>query len=173
MTMVCGTDFSENAVLAARAAGAIATRLAVPLKLVHVIDVRGAECRVGGPHDAVDDPLRARRRAPAEELRAWCGIDVEALAVSGVAAERAVHTESNCDGRHVCAPHPGCITHQDVSRRQTMQCQDCDIPLQIIRSQDLALYYCRRCGALYEVIGGESCAEGRDAEARNRLHRWH
>ena len=85
----------------------------------------------------------------------------------------AVHTESNGDGRHGCVPHPGCITPKDVSRRKTMQCQDCDIPLQIIRSQDLALYYCRRCGALYEVIAGESCAEGRDAEARNRLHRWH
>ena len=38
MTIVCGTDFSEHAVLAARAAGAIAMRLAVPLKLVHVMD---------------------------------------------------------------------------------------------------------------------------------------
>jgi hypothetical protein len=37
-----------------------------------------------------------------------------------------------------------------------MQCQACDIPLQIIRSQDLELHYCRRCGAIYEVIGGES-----------------
>ena len=54
-----------------------------------------------------------------------------------------------------------------------MQCQACDIPLQIIRSQDLDLYYCRRCGAIYEVSGGEAGAEGRDAEARNRLHRWH
>ena len=54
-----------------------------------------------------------------------------------------------------------------------MQCQACDIPLQIIRSQDLELRYCRRCGAIYEVIAGESRAEGRDAEAQNRLHRWH
>lgn len=38
MTIVCGTDFSEHAVLAVRAAGAIAMRLAVPLKLVHVMD---------------------------------------------------------------------------------------------------------------------------------------
>ena len=53
MTMVCATDFSENAALAARAAGAIAKRLAVPLKLVHVIDGRGAARRGGGPHDAV------------------------------------------------------------------------------------------------------------------------
>ena len=54
-----------------------------------------------------------------------------------------------------------------------MQCQVCHIPLQIIRSQDLELHYCRRCGAIYEVIAGESRAECRDAEAHNRLHRWH
>ena len=85
----------------------------------------------------------------------------------------AVYTESNCDGRHGCAPHPGWSTPKDVSRRKTMQCQACDITLQIIRSQDLELHYCPRCGAIYEVIGGESFEEGRDAAARDRLHRWH
>jgi len=33
-----------------------------------------------------------------------------------------------------------------------MQCPACHIPLQIIRSQDLVLHYCPRCGALYEVL---------------------
>ena len=83
------------------------------------------------------------------------------------------HTESYGEGRHGGTPHPGWSTPKDVSRRKTMQCQACDIPLQIIRSQDLELYYCRRCGAIYEVIAGESRAECRDAEAQNRLHRWH
>jgi len=70
MAIVCGTDFSDNAVLAARAAGAIAMRLAVSLKLVHVMDEREA-ARCGGElHDAVDDPRRARLRTQAEELRA-------------------------------------------------------------------------------------------------------
>ena len=90
MTIVCGTDFSDNAVLAARAAGAIAMRLAVPLTLVHVMDKREAAHRGGARHDAVDDSLRARLCAQAEELRARFGIDVEPLAVPGVADEQLV-----------------------------------------------------------------------------------
>jgi len=54
-----------------------------------------------------------------------------------------------------------------------MQCPACHIPLQIIRSQDLALHYCPRCGAIYEVIGAEAFEACRDAEARDRLRRWH
>jgi Zn-finger nucleic acid-binding protein len=54
-----------------------------------------------------------------------------------------------------------------------MQCQACDITLQIIKSQDLELHYCPRCGAMHEVIGGESCEACRDEEARDRLSRWH
>ena len=90
MTIVCGTDFSEHAVLAARTAGAIAMRLTVPLKLVHVMDAHGAAHRVGALHDTVDDPLRARLHAQAEELQARFGIDVEPLAVPGVADEQLV-----------------------------------------------------------------------------------
>lgn len=54
-----------------------------------------------------------------------------------------------------------------------MQCQACAIPLQIIKSQDLELHYCPCCGAMHEVIGGESCEACRDEEARDRLSRWH
>ena len=110
----------------------------------------------------------ALRTSPATSVRLRWGR--ERTRVSYGVAD-AVHTERNGDGRHVCAPHPGCITHKDVSRRKTMQCQACDIPLQIIRSQDLELHYCPRCGALYEVIGGASCEACRDAEARDRLLR--
>jgi nucleotide-binding universal stress UspA family protein len=37
MSIVCGSDFSENSEQAGRAAAAIAKRLGVPLKLVHVL----------------------------------------------------------------------------------------------------------------------------------------
>ena len=52
MTIVFRTDFSENADTGARAAGSIAKRLALPLKLVHVTDLPGAD-------DSVYEPLRA------------------------------------------------------------------------------------------------------------------
>jgi nucleotide-binding universal stress UspA family protein len=99
MTIVCGTDFSENAARAAGAAGAIAKRLAVPLKLVHVIAERGAARRGGEPHDAVDDPLRARLRVQAEELQARFGIDVEPLAVPGAADEQLVALAGSVEAR--------------------------------------------------------------------------
>ncbi len=66
MTILCGTDFSENADTAARAAGSIAKRLALPLKLVHVVD----------PPGAADEPLRTRLRAQAEGLQKQFGINI-------------------------------------------------------------------------------------------------
>ena len=89
MTIVCGTDFSENADTAARAAGSIAKRLALPLELVHVVDPCGADA----------EPLRARLRAQAEGLQAQFGIDIESLVEPGVADERLVALARSLDAR--------------------------------------------------------------------------
>lgn len=90
MTIVCGTDFSPNAAEAGRAAGALARRLGGPLVLVHVIDELGAELTVGGPHDALFDPLRAELDRQAEALRADLGVDVEAVILPGSTADQLV-----------------------------------------------------------------------------------
>jgi len=90
MTIVCGTDLSECAAQAAQAAGAIAKRLGVPLKLVHVIDELGAELTVESEQNAIYDPLRRRVRQHAADLGAHFGIDVEPVVVPGVASEKLI-----------------------------------------------------------------------------------
>jgi len=88
MTIICGTDFSENAAHAARAAAAIAKRLGVPLKLVHVIDEIGAELSAASDHDTICEPLREQTREQAAELAARFGIDVEPVVLLGIADEK-------------------------------------------------------------------------------------
>jgi len=90
MTIICGTDLSENAAHAAQAAAAIAKRLAAPLKLVHVIDELGAELTVASYQDAIYEPLRKRAREQAAELGTQFGIDVEPIVVPGVAYEKLI-----------------------------------------------------------------------------------
>ena len=48
MTVVCGTDLSESAAVAARAAAAMASRLCVPMQLVHVLDELGQPIEEAG-----------------------------------------------------------------------------------------------------------------------------
>lgn len=99
MTIVCGTDFSEHAVLAARAAGAMAMRLAVPLTLVHVIDEHEAARRGGALRNAVEDPLWERLRTQAEEIHARFGVAVEPLIVPGAVDEQLVALASRVAAR--------------------------------------------------------------------------
>ena len=81
--IVCGTDFSDNAAQAALAAAAIAKRLNVPLKLVHVIDEIGAELAISGGQGGIYDPLRDRLRDQAADIGRRFQIDVEPVVVPG------------------------------------------------------------------------------------------
>lgn len=99
MTIICGTDFSEKAGSAARAAGAIAKQLALPLKLVHVFDVHGAEVGTRRVYDAVYETLRSRLGVLAEGLRVQFSIDVEPLVETGVADEGLVALAVSLDAR--------------------------------------------------------------------------
>ena len=85
MTIICGTDLSENAGEAARAAASIAKRLGVPLELVHVIDELGAGLTVRSEQSAIYDPVRNRVQALADELKCGFGIDVKSIVLPGVA----------------------------------------------------------------------------------------
>lgn len=87
MSIIAGTDFSESARGACRAAAVIAKRLQVPLKLVHVIDDLGAELAVAEHQDAIYDGQRETLANHAQELRAAYGIDVEPIAVAGNAEQ--------------------------------------------------------------------------------------
>ena len=86
MTIVCGTDFSDNAERASWAAGAIASRLRVPLKLVHVSPDSALLQSLIPSESTVETALGAR----ADVLRTRFGIDVEPVALFGTAADALV-----------------------------------------------------------------------------------
>lgn len=90
MSIVCGTDFSDEAAQAVRAAGAIAQRRGAALKLVHVIDELGAEVTFDSSQSALYDPLRERARALAADLKAEFGIEVEVIVLPGKAHQTLV-----------------------------------------------------------------------------------
>lgn len=83
MTIVCCTDFSENSEQAGRAAAAIAKRLGAPLKLVHVLAESHGLLSLA-PSEA---NLQAALGAQGEKLHLHFGIDVESVALFGVAHE--------------------------------------------------------------------------------------
>ena len=86
MTIVCGTDFSDNAERASWAAGAIASRLKEPLKLVHISPDSALLLSLIPSEGTIDADLRAR----AEVLSTRFGIEVEPVAIFGVPAEALV-----------------------------------------------------------------------------------
>jgi nucleotide-binding universal stress UspA family protein len=83
MPIVCGTDFSDNATRASRAAAAIARRRRTALVLVHVADMFETEGELPLAHAA----SHARLRARATELATEYGIEVEPLIKTGVPYE--------------------------------------------------------------------------------------
>ncbi|HEX7453373.1 MAG TPA: universal stress protein [Polyangiaceae bacterium] len=83
MTIVCGTDFSEHAEQAGRAAAAVAKRLGVPLKLVHVLPESPLLLSLV-PSEA---NLRTALNAQAAKLHLHFGVDVEPIALFGVPHE--------------------------------------------------------------------------------------
>jgi nucleotide-binding universal stress UspA family protein len=94
MTIVSGTDFSENATQAALAAASIAKRLSLPLKLVHIIDELGAELVIASDQGGICDTLRQRIRNQAIEIGTRFGIDVEPIVEPGFAHEKLIEIAS-------------------------------------------------------------------------------
>jgi nucleotide-binding universal stress UspA family protein len=177
MTIVCGTDFSENAAQAVLAAGAIARRLGEPLALVHVIDELGGELAVGGPHDAIFDPLRAELRKKAEELRASMSIDVEPIALQGVADEQLIAIARTAKASLLVVSALGARNQHrwllgSVAERVA---QSSPIPVLVVRDGSSLLAWARGDRPLRVVVGVElsstSKAALRGAAALRRIGR--
>jgi len=90
MTILCGTDFSKSSSEAALAACAIAQRLGLPLKLVHVIDDGASMLAPGSQTESLRRSLQARLREEAETLKEQMGVEIEPVVVSGVPGEELV-----------------------------------------------------------------------------------
>lgn len=96
MTIVCGTNFSENATQASRAAAAIAQRVNEPLKLVHVLGAGAAELPALA---TLYDPFRALLAAQAERLSKDFGIQVEPVILDGAPDARLVELAGRVQAR--------------------------------------------------------------------------
>jgi nucleotide-binding universal stress UspA family protein len=157
MTIVCGTDLSENAREAARAAAAIAKRLAVPLKLVHVIDELGAELTAAGEQRAVHDPVRRRVEEQANELRSGLGIEVESIVRPGVAPETLVEIARATDASLIVVAALGLKKQHRWLLGSTAErvAQASSVPVLVIRDATSIEAWARGERALRIMVGVE------------------
>ena len=133
MTIVCGTDFSENAAQAARAAASIARCLNEALELVHVIaDPAAAGIPALGIFYA---PLQELLTAQADKLAREFSITVHPIVLEGPADERLVDFARKARGRLIVVSSLG-ARKQDYWRlgsvaERVLQCSD--TPVLVVR----------------------------------------
>lgn len=99
MTIICGTDLSENAFQAVKASAAIAQRLRQPLKLVYVIDELGAELTVASDQSSLYDARRKTLQVQAQEMASRFGIEAESIVVPGYAHEKLIEIARAANAR--------------------------------------------------------------------------
>lgn len=97
MTIVCGTDFSNGAAAAARAACAWARRAGDDVELVHAIDVSGIAVLLASQPVAGQDRLRAELAAWTAEARQRVESDAQARAKASGVAVRGLVCEGPAD----------------------------------------------------------------------------
>lgn len=158
MTIVCGTDFSEDADSAIRVAGSIAKRLAMPLELVHVVDSPDAE-------ESARAPVQTRLQAQAAELSAELGIEVDALVDSGVADEKLVALAADSGARLlvVAALGAGRQRHWPVGSVAERVVRASPVPVLVVRAGAGIEAWGRGERALRVMIGVELTPPSRAA----------
>lgn len=102
--IICGTDFSDQAVQAATVAAALAQRLSVPLVLVHGIDERGEIPAYYWPGFA--ETIRPKLSAEAERLRRL-GALVEEKLTGGVPGDGVAKCAEQADARMIVLASSG------------------------------------------------------------------
>jgi len=133
MTIVCGTDFSENAGQAARAAASIARSLNERLELVHVIDDPAA---AGIPALGVFlAPLQDLLAEQAGKLAREFSITVNPIVLEGPADERLVEFARGANSRLVVVSSLGARKqdHFRVGSIAERVLQRSDIPVLVVR----------------------------------------
>jgi len=167
MTVVFGTDFSESATQAARAAAAIARRLGAPLKLVHVIESREMKLASELTADPSYEALRAQLRAEAEVLHAQLGVDAEPVLVSGAADEALVAVAESVGARLLVVSSLGAGDKQKrrwlVGSVAERVAQSSPIPVLVIRDPAAIEACARGERALRAMVGVDLDSVSRSA----------
>jgi nucleotide-binding universal stress UspA family protein len=165
MTIICGTDFSDNAREAASVAAALASRLDAPLKLVHVLDELGAELAVGSHQDAISEPVRARLREWAAELASRYSVEVEPVDVPGSAHEKLCDIARDSAARAIVVSSLGRRKQHrwllgSVAERVA---QSATVPVIVVRESAGLLAWCRGEVPLRVMVGVELGSTSRAA----------
>ncbi|HKO51416.1 MAG TPA: universal stress protein [Polyangiaceae bacterium] len=133
MTIVCGTDFSENAAQAARAAASIARCLNEPLEIVHVVaDPAAAGLPALGLFFA---PLQELLAAQTEKLAREFSITAHPIVLEGPTEERLVEFARSAQARLIVVSSLG-ARKQDHWRLGSVAervLQRSDIPVLVVR----------------------------------------
>lgn len=165
MTVVAGTDFSNSARDAARAAAAIAKRLGTPLKLVHVLDELGAEATLAKDQGFVFDGQRSALEHHAEELRRAFDVEVDAVLLAGDAERTlaAVAEQSKAELLVVSSlgdakPHAWLVG--SVAERAA---QLCTVPTVLVRDGERLVAWARGERTLKVMVGVELSSASRSA----------
>ena len=133
MTIVCGTDFSENAGQAARAAASIARCLNDRIELVHVI----ADPAVGGlpALGAFYAPIQELLSEQAEKLAREFLLTINPIVLEGPADERLVSFARSANARLIVVSSLGARKqdHYRVGSVAERVLQRSDIPVLVVR----------------------------------------
>src|SRR5688572_13374353 len=97
MSLVCGTDFSEHSLRAARVAARLCARADVPLHLVHAIELSSEEV-FAEPQAGLKSWAARQLQAVAAQL-APLGADVRVHLELGSADERLQHVAAQVDAK--------------------------------------------------------------------------
>jgi nucleotide-binding universal stress UspA family protein len=160
MTIVCGTDFSDNAREATLAAAAIAKRLGAALKLVHVAPDLAAASDQGA-----EDPLRKRAQEQADELRNRFGLEVEPLVLRGIAHETLVELAKTTQARLLVVSSLGAKKQHRWLLGSTAErvAQASPVPVLVVRDAASLVAWAQRERPLRAMVGVELAATSRPA----------
>ncbi|MEO8905210.1 MAG: universal stress protein [Polyangiaceae bacterium] len=154
MTIICGMDFSDGADNATRAAGALARRLGVPLKLVHVIAESTLPFSLAEP-EAREELLQGALDAKADNLRALFSIDVETVLLRGRPDERLTAYAASCKARLLVVSSLGMKAQQHwlVGSVAERVAQRSEIPVLVVRDAAGIEAWAREERALRVMVG--------------------
>ena len=105
MSVVCGTDFSANAMMAADAAAAIAARLGEPLDLVHVASPMWADCPPSA-QTMLADQARTRLEEEVDRLRGQ-QVDARAVLLQGITDDALIGHAAGSNARLIVVSSVG------------------------------------------------------------------
>ncbi len=160
--ILCGTDFSANALLAADAAAALAVRVGAKLILAHSLDERGEIPLHLRPQ--LRESLGARLIAEAARLRAL-GAEVEERLIDGVPDDGLLALAAGCGARFIvlAASGTGALGRWMLGSVTETTAESAPLPTLVIRDSQPLVEWARGSRPLRVLAGFDSSANSEAA----------